>query len=239
MHEGVMAERRYGFRFSLVEAGIILISLFSASFLIFLFGIYIGTEVQARKAIQQTRTVRLPVPLADEFRSSTPSSSANASFPEPAAQPRPKEQPKERRLQAAEPSPAPLQFPRGTMAQTPVVKTPLPVKKPEPKPAPVSAVAPPLSGKRTELLPQDRKSEEPTGRWSVQVQATQDERVARETAERLRAHGYLPVVSKLPRHGGVVYRVRISKLANEEEAKAVVTRVRREGNFPHAYLVSE
>jgi DedD protein len=239
MHEGAMAERRYGFRFSLVEAGIILISFVSASFLIFLFGIYIGTEVQARKAIQQTRTVRLPVPVADEFRSSRPSSSVNASFPEPVAQLQPKEQPKERRPQAAEPTPAPLPSPTGAIAQPPVAKPPLPVRKPEPKPAPVSAIAPLLSGKRTELLTQGKKPDGPTERWSVQVQATQDEQVARETAERLRAYGYLPVVSKLQRHGGVLYRVRIGKLANEEEAKAVVTRVRREGNFPHAYLVSE
>jgi outer membrane biosynthesis protein TonB len=234
-----MAERRYGFRFSLVEAGIILISLFSASFLIFLFGIYVGTEVQARKAIQQTRTVRLPVPVAEEFRSSTPSPAVNPSFPEPAAQPQPKEQPKDRRPQAAEPSPAPPQSPKDTVGQTPVAKTPLPVKKPDPKPAPISAVAPPLSEKRTQVPTQDRKSVVPTGRWSVQVQATRDEQVAQETAERLRAHGYLPVVSKLQRHGGVLYRVRIGKLANEEKAREVVTRVRREGNFPHAYPVSE
>ena len=61
-----MAERRYGFRFSLPEGCVIVLSLLLCSFLVFLFGVYVGKEVEARKVAEQTRTVRLPVSTAEE-----------------------------------------------------------------------------------------------------------------------------------------------------------------------------
>jgi len=54
-----MAERRYGFRFSFAEGGVIAISMIGAAFLIFLFGVYAGRELEARKNAENTRTVRL------------------------------------------------------------------------------------------------------------------------------------------------------------------------------------
>lgn len=61
-----MAERRYSFRFSLPEGCVILLSLLLTSFLVFLFGVYVGKEVEAHKAAQQTRTARLPVSVSGE-----------------------------------------------------------------------------------------------------------------------------------------------------------------------------
>src|SRR5713101_6227090 len=61
-----MAERRYSFRFSLPEGCVILVSLLLTSFLVFLFGVYVGKEVEAHKAAQQTRTARLPVSASGE-----------------------------------------------------------------------------------------------------------------------------------------------------------------------------
>ncbi|MBI3302231.1 MAG: hypothetical protein HYZ72_09195, partial [Deltaproteobacteria bacterium] len=61
-----MAERRYGFRFSLPEGCVILVSLLLASFLVFVFGAYVGKEMEARKAAEQTRTIRLPVSSSEE-----------------------------------------------------------------------------------------------------------------------------------------------------------------------------
>ncbi len=54
-----MAERRYGFRFSFAEGCIIVVSIMGASFLVFLFGVYAGRELEARKAAEHTSTVRL------------------------------------------------------------------------------------------------------------------------------------------------------------------------------------
>src|SRR5690349_18534887 len=54
-----MAERRYGFRFSFAEGCILVVSIMGASFLVFLFGVYTGRELEARKAAERTSTVRL------------------------------------------------------------------------------------------------------------------------------------------------------------------------------------
>src|SRR3954447_18231667 len=62
----VMAERRYSFRFSLPEGCVILLSLLLTSFLVFLFGVYVGKEVEAHKAAQQIRTAKLPASMSGE-----------------------------------------------------------------------------------------------------------------------------------------------------------------------------
>jgi len=61
-----MAERRYSFRFSLPEGCVILLSLLLTSFLVFLFGVYVGKEVEAHKAVQQIRTAKLPASMSGE-----------------------------------------------------------------------------------------------------------------------------------------------------------------------------
>src|SRR5204862_6608047 len=67
-----MADCRYGFRFSLPEGCVIVLSLLLCSFLVFLFGAYVGKEVEARKVAEQTRTVRLPVSTAEESTHARP-----------------------------------------------------------------------------------------------------------------------------------------------------------------------
>lgn len=54
-----MAERRYGFRFSFVEGCVIVASIVSASFLVFLFGVYAGREMEARKVAESARISRV------------------------------------------------------------------------------------------------------------------------------------------------------------------------------------
>src|SRR5215471_9555281 len=56
-----MAERRYGFRFSFAEGCIIVVSIVGSFFLVFLFGVYAGRELEARKAAEHTSSVRLTV----------------------------------------------------------------------------------------------------------------------------------------------------------------------------------
>ncbi len=73
-----MAERRYSFRFSLPEGCVLLVSLLLTSFLVFLFGVYVGKEVEAHKAAQQTRTARLSVSASGETVPARPASDTPA-----------------------------------------------------------------------------------------------------------------------------------------------------------------
>jgi cell division septation protein DedD len=79
-----MAERRYGFRFSFAEGCIIVVSIVGSFFLVFLFGIYAGRELEARKAAEHTSSVRLTVTSGGEAASSfkeEPKNSPAASQP--------------------------------------------------------------------------------------------------------------------------------------------------------------
>jgi cell division protein FtsN len=87
--------------------------------------------------------------------------------------------------------------------------------------------------------PKEKKMQTPSGRWVVQVQATTQEEAAQNLARQLREQGLAPAVSKVERQGEVWYRVRVGKFANEDEARAVVARFRREGKFSQAYPVLE
>jgi len=85
----------------------------------------------------------------------------------------------------------------------------------------------------------EKKTASSPGSWAVQVQATTQEEAAQNTAKLLRDQGLMPMVSRIERQGEVWYRVRVGKFANEEEAKAIVSRFRREGKFAQAYPVLE
>ena len=79
-----MAERRYGFRFSFAEGCIIVVSLVGSSFLVFLFGIYAGRELEARKAAEHTSSVRLAVTGGGETANSVKEEQENpAAFLQP------------------------------------------------------------------------------------------------------------------------------------------------------------
>lgn len=54
-----MAERRYGFRFSFVEGCVIAASILSGSFLVFLFGVYAGREMESRRIAESARITRV------------------------------------------------------------------------------------------------------------------------------------------------------------------------------------
>ena len=56
-----MTERRYGFRFSVVEGGLLFGGVLLTSFLIFVSGVYVGREVAGRKVVPHSQVVRLPV----------------------------------------------------------------------------------------------------------------------------------------------------------------------------------
>ncbi len=219
-----MAERRYNFRFSLPEGFVILVSLVLTSFLVFLFGVHVGKETQARKAVQQGRTVRVPVSLSGAESPSLPQTPAAVP---PSLPRRPNES-----LTAA-----PLQ------PSQPVLAPERPKRSDSPSAAQVTPhVIPSVSANRVVSLPVEKKPPvQPAlkGRWSVQVHATQRQGAAQDIARRLREQGYTPAVNRITRQGAVWYRVRVGSFMNEEQAKEIVARFRREGTFPQAYPVSE
>jgi cell division septation protein DedD len=209
-----MTERRYGFRFSLTEGCVIVVSVLLASFLIFLFGVYAGKELEAHQAAKHTSTVRLPAPPAED----------------------PARPPEER---SALVRPAPVAKP--AVAPLPTPGSSLPASKPAnpPPSSPSVSLAQRSSAVVLESAPAEKKPAETSFRWSVQVQATRDAEVAQSLARSLREQGYAPVVSKVVKGGEVWYRVRVGSFANEEEARASVARFRRDGKFAQAYPVSE
>lgn len=219
-----MAERRYNFRFSLPEVCVLLVSLLVASFLIFLFGVHVGREAQAHKAVQQGRVVKVPVALTDSEKASLapPASESPPSHQKPAggAPSTPKPEPPRvstptEPVRASAPAVA-----TGKTTQKPVVA---PVR--EASPAPEKQPVPQLSSAK--------------GAWSVQVHATRHQSVVQNIVKDLQQQGYTPVVTRITRQGEVWYRVRVGHFANEEQARELVARFRREGTFPQAYPVSE
>lgn len=260
-----MAERRYGFRFSFAEGGVIVVSMIGAAFLVFLFGVYTGRELEARKNAANTRTVRVntlekvsDAPLEGVHESSVKKEGReSANFP-PITQGAAKTvvvvtPQKQNQLPAATPSPL-IAAPSSTSSPIPpekeaVGKTevlhkipPVLVKKTENHPPPVAT--PIARGRKPsprEMVPSTPPSKKmPTtgGGWSVQVHATRDENSARRVARGLRSQGYAPVISKVVRDGQVWYRVRVGSFRTADEARASVKRFRREGKFSQAYPVS-
>jgi cell division septation protein DedD len=57
----MITERRFGFRFSIVEGGLLFGSVLLTSFLIFVSGVYVGREIAGRKAMPHSQVVHLPV----------------------------------------------------------------------------------------------------------------------------------------------------------------------------------
>jgi len=63
-----MTERRYGFRFNVVEAGVLVVSVLFSSVLIFLSGVYVGKGVEAHRTVEQRDALRMPIKLTNESR---------------------------------------------------------------------------------------------------------------------------------------------------------------------------
>jgi septal ring-binding cell division protein DamX len=258
-----MAERRYDFRFSFAEGCIIVASMMAASFLVFLFGIYAGREMEARKAAEHTRMVRTAI--SQEGQGSSPSHAGGPPVSTKEAQDKPA---------SGTPSPAvpvvvvapqkPNEPPPSSSPLAASVVTPPPEKmniaKPEPSPqkgrvdlanqnrrsniAPLEAPRPlgqdkkPQTEETATASPPSKQTQPTSGRWSVQVNATRDEAAAQQLARQLRSQGYAPIVSKIERDGEVWYRVRVGSFTNAAEARAAVERFRREGKFHQAYPTS-
>ncbi|MGH7961985.1 MAG: SPOR domain-containing protein [Candidatus Binatia bacterium] len=277
-----MAKRRYGFRCSLSEGFLLLLSLLLTSSFVFLFGVYVGKAGEARKVTQHTELVRLPVVASKEsapLRPPTivplPADTLEETLPSQLPTNAPVlAEVTEEKLFLPPPPPkveaksAPPPPPKVEAKVKPAPRSPIedssasvekPARKPSPPPSPpkvraerkpasppkvVASVKPAPSSQKTPspAAVSPPRRERPTasrGRWSVQVQETKLPDVAQETVKLLRAQGYTPIVIKAMKSGEILYRVRIGKFRNQEDAVAAVANVRRGGKFNRVYMVSE
>ena len=239
------------------------LSFLFASFLIFVFGMYVGKEVQSQKTVHTAQPLRVPVAssktglLARESTTNSPIRPTAASLPlmdftPSATRPAPRENIRPKplaRVTTPDSTQAPASsFPKkmvGKPAKKPPVEpTKVSVKRPKsPKPTPLRAAALSAPARSVSSPPPPapkvaKKSAPKSQGWSVQVQATTQQAAAEQTAKRLRRKGHAPSISKIVRQGQVLYRVRVGPFARESDAKAVVSRFRRESTFAQAYPVS-
>jgi septal ring-binding cell division protein DamX len=245
-----MAERRYNFRFSLPEGFVIFLSLLLTSFLIFLFGVHVGKETQARKVVQQGRTVRLPVSLPESGSAPVSQSPSDVSGTKNSGLSSGKDKTAvfspTSEVTVTPPKPASESAVASKLQQSqqrPDLNRPQ-TSSPSVNPAETGGGTSPTlspSSKQSGTVPVERKPPQlPTKRhWSVQVHATQQQNAAQDIVKRLREQGYVPVVNKIIRQGKTWYRVRVGNFVDEEQARKTIARFRREGIFPQAYLVSD
>ena len=77
------------------------------------------------------------------------------------------------------------------------------------------------------------------GTWSVQVNATKEEEVARSLAKRLRERGYDAFIVEQSREGATWYRVRVGRLQSIEMANELVSKIKEREGLPHAFVASD
>ena len=241
-----------------------------ASFLIFIFGMYVGKEVQSQKTVHTAQPLRVPVVpsktglLARKSAAISPLRPTAASLPLAAFTP--PATPSERRVSREKISPKPLtrdttsassashrvptshSLPkkdvRKVAKKSPVEPTRASAKREKrPQPAPVRSAASSVPTRSVSSPPlptpkRVKKSAPQSKGWSVQVQATTQQAAAEQTAKQLRRKGHTPSISKIVHEGKALYRVRIGPFAREADAKAAVSRFRRERTFAQAYPVS-
>ena len=243
------------------------LSFLFASFLIFVFGMYVGKEVQSQKTVHTAQPLRVPVVsskiglLARESAATSSIRPAAASLPltaftpraAPTTRPTPQEKIRPRPpTRATTPDsilvPISRSLPKKVVkkaAKKPFVEpSRVSVERPKsPKPALVRAVTSSTPARSVSSPPPPvpkpvKKSAPKSKGWSVQVQATTQQAVAEQTAKRLKRKGYASSISKIVRQGQILYRVRVGSFVRESDAKAVVSRFRRERTFSQAYPVS-
>jgi len=208
------------------------------SVVIFLCGVYVGRGVRTARGDD-----------AVEMAAATPASQPTPAVetPAPAAEPPapPPETPDElsyhKRLQGETPAAETLKKPAAE-PPPPAAKTPDPVVKaaqPAAKTPEPAARAPEHQAKAPEpaaKAPAQRAPNVPTagkpGKWYVQVFATKDVGAAEKIVTRLAGKGY-PAYLLPPAAGEVqaLYRVRVGRYDDHNEAEAVKTRIAKEEQF--------
>jgi cell division septation protein DedD len=108
-------------------------------------------------------------------------------------------------------------------------------------PAPPPGVTPEAAATARALLghPLPGAQAPQAGVWSVQVNATQEDQVARELVDRLRRRGYDAFLVTQVRDGVTWYRVRVGRLPSLEMANTLVVQLKEREGLPHAFVASD
>jgi DedD protein len=198
-----------------------------ASFLVFIFGMWVGKDIAERRLAQEERVFRAPV--ARPTAAAAPEAVAGAASA-----------PASGGAQALVPhgTPSPLfQLP----LDAPRSPTPVPLQA-TPTPTIHLVVLTPATTARTTPrmppTPAQTGEEWADAGWTVQVTATTDAANAEAIAARLRSRGYDAYTIKAPNRGQIWYRVRVGRYASRAEAQQIESRLKTSESLSAAFVTA-
>jgi cell division septation protein DedD len=246
-----MTERRYGFRFNIVEAGVLVVSVVFSSVLIFLSGVYVGKGVEAHRTVEQRGALRMPVQLTNEPRAPVAPPPLAWTLPKdklPESQPPDPSVREEEDRSPTNPDTQPLAVPtpKGPARKTPAVSTlsqerretseeKVRSKTEEPpsasskeKPRPVKE---PLPGTREKARTNTEEGREPSVRTAA-VQPRPNKKLNEPTLPSL-------VPSQKPTDGTKKWKVQVEATSREEIAREIAKSLRAQGYAPSVSKVQK
>jgi cell division septation protein DedD len=208
------------------------------SMLIFLFGIWVGSDLEKRRLEGEERVVRAPVPVQPTAKEESKGADVDLSFYQKL-----KEKAEQRLQETAAVAPTAV---APTVAN--VVQLPTPTRSPvrmaeKPTVAPVPPTrakvveAPPTRAKVVEAPP--ARDEWADAGWTVQVIATTDSQQAADLARTLKSRGYEAYTVQAPVRGQTWYRVRVGRFTSREKAKELETRLKTAEGMENAYVAPQ
>lgn len=199
-----------------------------ASFLVFIFGMWVGKDIAERRLAQEERVFHAPI-----VRPTDPAA-AVAQAPAAAVQPPGGVQPL---LPGGTPSPASaFQLPGEGPRNSPTL--------PHPTATPtlnfVVLTPAKTAVQRTAPTPLQSPSAEEwaDAGWTVQVTATTDAANAEAIAARLRSRGYDAYTIKAPNRGQLWYRVRVGRFATRAEAQQTESKLKTVESLSGAFVTA-
>lgn len=193
-----------------------------ASFLVFVFGTWVGKDLAERRLAQEERVFRAPIvpPTAEPTRPEASSLAADPGrrTPTPAFQ-----------LPLARTSTPVVVPPTQTPTLTLYVVTPA---------APPTSAMPPVPTPPPAFGPAPGGEEWADAGWTVQITATTDAAAAEAIAARLRSRGYDAYTVKAPARGELWHRVRVGRFATRSEAQEIEQRLRTVENLRDAFVTA-
>jgi cell division septation protein DedD len=189
------------------------------SFLVFIFGMWVGKDIAERRLAQEERVFRAPIvrPTPAAVAGLEPGSAVAPAARTPATPARVFQLPLE-----------PTQTPVAGVLPPTVTATLNLVVLPR-TPARPRAVATPDGSSADEWA---------DAGWTVQVTATTDAANAEAIASRLRSRGFDAYTLKAPNRGQLWYRVRVGRFATRAEAQEAETKLKTVENLTGAFVTA-
>jgi len=195
-----------------------------ASFLVFIFGMWVGKDIAERRLAQEERVFRAPIARPT---SGVPPMAAQEPRPAGGAAPF---------VPPGAAAPSAFQLPGEAKPSTPTPD----VLRPTPT-ATLNLVllTPAKTMQRAAPTPLQSPGEEwADAGWTVQVTATTDAANAEAIAARLRSRGYDAYTIKAPNRGQMWYRVRVGRFNTRAEAQETESRLRTVESLSGAFVTA-